>query len=311
MISVKKYIQISEFLIVKILFKLLEILPESFSVFIISSILRFFLFFLPKKKNVIFKNFSVVFPNKDATFYHSLYIRSLKSFSRYFIDFTKVDKIDQNWIEKNVIYENPDIYKEVVQDNKGKGTIVLAAHLGSFEILANILSNLGFEIYSVARQLKNPYLDNWLKKIRESQNNHVIGRKGSFIRSIKLLKQGKFVGILFDQNVKKNDAIFIPWFNKTASTTIALGYAAVSTKCNIIFVCLIRKENKFHSILRKIETEDIYNNITLSKEAKIRLISERSIKVFEDILFLYPEGWFWLHKRWKTTEEGIPENFYD
>ena len=128
---------------------------------------------------------------------------------------------------------------------------------------------------------------------------------------LRLLKRGQDVGILFDQNVTRSNALFIDWFGKPAATTKAVAHAALKTRAPVFIIALIviETDRYFYECIN-CDCSDIYDNEDLSKTEKLVLITTRMVRHYEDLIRKYPESWFWMHRRWKTVAEGDSEDFY-
>ena len=55
--------------------------------------------------------------------------------------------------------------------------------------------------------------------MRTRTGNGVIYRQGTLRRALRLLQDGKSVGILIDQHIQSKDAIHVDFFNRPAATT--------------------------------------------------------------------------------------------
>ena len=128
---------------------------------------------------------------------------------------------------------------------------------------------------------------------------------------VRLLKSGMDVGVLFDQNITRNHALFVDWFGRPAATTKALALAALKTEAPIFVVALIQKDvdRNFYEC-GECNCSDIYSNTVLSKNEKLLQITESLVRRYESLILKNPESWFWMHRRWKTAPEGNAEDFY-
>jgi KDO2-lipid IV(A) lauroyltransferase len=78
---------------------------------------------------------------------------------------------------RTVQVEGLDIIQSAL--SRKKGAIILPAHYGNWEIMANAVGYLGIHAYFVAKTLKNPYLDKMVNDYRCETGNKVIYMNGA------------------------------------------------------------------------------------------------------------------------------------
>ena len=121
------------------------------------------------------------------------------------------------------------------------------------------------------------------------------------------------VGVLFDQNVTRNRAVFVNWFGIPAATTKAVGMAVLRCRPHVLVAGLISTgHDRYEMHCTELNFDVLCENSSASEEEKIRRITEEVVVEYEKLILQYPQGWFWMHRRWKTrpTEED-KEDFYD
>ena len=117
---------------------------------------------------------------------------------------------------------------------QGKGILFCTGHFGFWEQQA-LAHALKFEPMAVmARPLDNPKLHDLLEAIRTSNGNAVVYRRGAVRKALRLLAEGKGVGILIDQHMTSPDAIYVDFFGRPAATTSTLAALAIRTGAPVI-----------------------------------------------------------------------------
>src|SRR5688500_7460183 len=121
-----------------------------------------------------------------------------------------------------------------------KGILFCTGHFGFWEQQA-LAHALKFEPMAVmARPLDNPMLHDLLEGIRTSNGNEVVYRRGAVRKALRLLADGKAVGILIDQHMTSADAIYVDFFGRPAATTSTLAAIAISAGAPVISVFFFR-----------------------------------------------------------------------
>jgi len=248
----------------------------------------------------------------DSSWYQMQITRSCDSLALAISDFVRLPTISESWIVTHVNFPFFERYKELKKTELKKGIIVATGHLGSFELQAYLASVLGYPISFVVRNFKAERLDAWWNLRREKFGNKVIPRKGAYKKIISEIKSGRDVGILFDQNVKRSHAVFVDWFGKKAATTKSLALAALDTESRVLVASLKTLEfDRYSMQVVECDFTSLYENKNMTRKEKIFEITQTVSKHYEDMIRDFPEGWFWMHRRWKTTEtEDQPEDFY-
>ena len=297
--------------IVRIFIWLIGVLPGGVSRFILTNIIRFVVLLLPRYRKIAHINLKQAFPNLSEKERQVIIDDSYKSLARLIWDFARIPKLNMEWVEKHVEFPGPEILNKLSRNTPRKGCIFATGHLGSFELLAYAAGLKGFPMSFVVRNFPNKILDQWWNGRRGVYGNRVINRKGAVQNTIDAIEDGQDVGILFDQNLTRKHAIFAPFFGRLAATTKIIGIATLRTKVPVMVVCISYKGNDYYKIdCRECDCNEIYQNENISNEEKMRIITEKVSLIYESMVRENPEAWFWMHRRWKTTPEGVAEDFY-
>ena len=102
-----------------------------------------------------------------------------------------------------------------------KGVIVLLAHMGPWEALAQlpVISRehgLCAPFAALYRPLNNDYLDDWYKCRREARGTRLFSRRDGFHKPVDFLRSGGVLGILADQRMRQGERV--PFFGQSVAT---------------------------------------------------------------------------------------------
>lgn len=140
----------------------------------------------------------------------------------------------------------------------------------------------------------------------------MIAREGATKEVLRQLEDGTNVGILFDQNVTRKHAVFVPWFGRLAATARTVGLAAMRTRCPVVVVSIKSDpaSDSYKIVTEEVDLKEIYDNESLDLDDRILEVTRRVSDIFVQMIRNNPSEWFWMHRRWKTAPEGMPEDFY-
>lgn len=287
--------------------------PLSVQLVIMTAVIKLGLVFNKKHKHYANVNLSLVYPDKDQAWRDELLNKSYQSLARLLVDFGRLHKIDGNWIEKHVEFPDLERLKKLKSANGSKGIILATGHLGSFELLGHAFVHYIPPISIVVRPFTLPRIDFWWNQRRSAWGRlNVIDRTGAFREIVQSIRNGYSTGILFDQHVRVQHAVYVDFFGRAAATTRVIALVALRTGSPIVTVGFRYKGNdKYQIFLDHCQIDDIRANPNLDKETKVREITSRVSASYESLIRQYPEGWFWLHRRWKTFPTGEKNSLYD
>jgi KDO2-lipid IV(A) lauroyltransferase len=298
-------------ILIKLFIGSLKCLPDKLRELILSNILRFGTLFIPSYRRVSDINLKLAFPESTQTWRRFIIKKNFDSLAKAISDFIRMPKLDKAWAERNISIPYWGRYMELKKREGAPGIIIATGHLGSFELQGYVMSLLGYPLSFVVRNFKAPKIDRWWNEIRGRLGNKVLNRQGAYRQMIRDLKAGRDVAVLFDQNVKRNQAVFVPWFGRPAATTKSLALAALETRAVIVVVALITlNEGKYRMDVTECNFDRVYEDQTLAVSDKVEIITREISEHYQKLIKSFPEGWFWMHKRWKTTPVDGELNIY-
>lgn len=294
--------------LVRVLFAALRCLPQAGRVLLFEALWRIGFRFVPRLRRTAEKNLSIAFPEKDKSWRKELLRKNAREMARLLADTVRLTSLDATWVQQHVEIPALDRYRECAQK---RGVLIATGHCGSFELLGHAIGLWGYPLAAVARRFKSPLVDRWWTGLREARGNRIIDRTGAFREIIKTISAGTSVAVLFDQNVKSNHAVFVDWFGKPAATTRAFALAALKTEAPV-FVASIRYcgSDRYRVDAVECDFAEIYGDATMDDSEKVERITHTISEHYCQMIREFPEGWFWIHRRWKTRPVGDGERVY-
>lgn len=178
-----------------------------------------------------------------------------------------------------------------------RGVIMLTGHYGNWELVGFTLAALGFDMVAVMRPLDNPYLNDWLVKIREDRGLKLLTKKTVARSADDVLESGSALCFIADQNAGKK-GLFVDFFGRLASTYKSIGLLAMRHEAPIVIGCARRLSKRFEY---EIEVNRIiYPEEWADKDDELRWITQEYTKAIEDFVRTDPGQYLWVHRRWKT-----------
>jgi KDO2-lipid IV(A) lauroyltransferase len=114
---------------------------------------------------------------------------------------------------------------------------------------------------------------------------------------LKALKRNELVVMLLDQVIAAKHGVFVPFFNRPASTSPALSAAARRTGAPL-FVVVSRREGDL--LVLEVEGPVPFDETLDDFEAEVRSHVGQVTALLERFIRKAPEQWLWLHRRWKV-----------
>ena len=184
----------------------------------------------------------------------------------------------------------------ISQNANKKGLAIIAIHNRSVDMLLKWI-NSKTNTTTLYKKVKIKYLDKFVRKQREENNNEVYETNINGVRKIfKAFIDNKVVCLAADQVPKRGMGEYIKFFNTDAYTTTLAASMIYKTKKPAVFICMNSFENNRLGITIYPSNESIYN------DSEYKLSINQSI---EDLIKINPKDYSWEYKRFRRSPSGI------
>jgi len=290
--------ELSESLLFQIAKALLSILPRKLCLSWGKTIGLAFYYLDKRHRLIALSNLKTAFGKElSAPELRRIARNSFIHFGKTFIDIIKLPHLGEDKRNALINVEGEENLHKALREKKG--ALLFSAHYGSWEIAPFFLSKKG-KLSVIARPLDNKLLEKELLKLRTSQGSNVIYKHQATKKILQSLRAKEMVAFLVDQNVLRQQAVFVDFFGKKAATTPSLAAFFLRTKSPLIPVfCYPTSSRAYHLKIfspLSITLGGNYNQEVLK-------ITQICTKIIEIQIRKNPDYWFWFHNRWKTRPE--------
>jgi len=250
--------------------------------------------FADKDRQCVKENLKTIFPEKSDREIHSIRITMFRNFAKYLVDFFRFSKIDIEYIKKNIKIENQHYFQEAI--SRGKGGIVLSAHLGNWELGGALVAHLGYPLWVVALPHKHKSVDNFFNAQRESKGLKVIPLGKAVKSCLNVLKENKLVGLVGDRDFAENGVV-IDFFGKPAFFPRGPAAFSLKTGASIVPTFVVRNEDDSFTV--KIEKPVQFIASGDREKDTMDLIMQYKV-IIENYIRKYPEQWYMFRRFWRS-----------
>jgi KDO2-lipid IV(A) lauroyltransferase len=245
------------------------------------------------RKNTVRKNLALALPHLsdkerliiEKKFYHHM--------CDMFLEMIKTMNISKDEICKRFVFKNIEIYKEL--EKQGKSIAIICSHYGSYEWIISMNYYSDFIAHGIYKQLRNPYFDKLVHKIRSKFNAKLITTKQTIPTIIENTKNNvlSLYGFASDQSPRLNSAYHWTKF-MGIEVPVHTGAEMLSKRYNMALVYLNTK---------KVKRGHYEATLEILSENPIEVpnydLTDQFIKLLEKQIYEAPEYYLWTHKRWK------------
>jgi KDO2-lipid IV(A) lauroyltransferase len=256
----------------------------------------------PKLRKTAEVNLKIAFPEWSEEQRRATIRAMVRNLGWMAAEFARFPKYSKENIEQVVVLDGHENFLE--GQRRGKGVLYLTGHIGAWELSSFAHALYGYPLHYMARPVDNKKVNDLVNGYRCLSGNRPIFKNESARGMLKILKDAGTIGILADQNTMPDEAVFVDFFGKMASTTTGIARVALHTGAAVVpgYAVWDQSLRKYRlrfeppvELSRTGDTErDVFEN------------TQKFTKVLEAIIRRYPEQWVWVHGRWKTRPKGEP-----
>ncbi len=182
---------------------------------------------------------------------------------------------------------------------KGKGVLLVGAHFSHLELCGRLLCmHQPGLVGGMYREHKSASFEAVIKHQR-LQYAKAMFRRDELRGAIRWLKAGNILWYAPDQEYRRGDVVFAPFFGVPASTITATHTLAKMTGAAVIGFAHKRVESGYEITLSD-ALDDFPSQDPVSDTARVNLLIENAIRAA-------PEQYLWLHQRFKVRPIGAAD----
>ncbi len=221
------------------------------------------------------------------------------NYAKYIVDYFRFPCINENsW--KRVIprYQGDKFIDDVLK--KGKGLMLLTAHLGNWELGGLLFNILGYPVNVVTLVDENLRIDEVRERWRRSRGikSLTVGDSITAAKNIAdALAKNEVVAMLGDRAAKTN-RMKTKFFGKEAYFPTGPVILSLLTQAPIVPGFIIYKgRGRYYGVAE----EPIYAQDTGDREEDIKGTLKKIVKVFEKYIRQYPDQWYNFYPFWEDA----------
>jgi KDO2-lipid IV(A) lauroyltransferase len=291
-----------EYVPVWLLIKLLGIMPRRWARAVGIGLGRVVFRFHRRLQSVGLRNLEIAFPEMSLAERSRLVRQEFDNLGRLLAESARLPRYRRNNVAELAVYEGLEHFQAA--QARGRGVLLLTAHLGGWEVGSFVHSLCGYPMRVVIRELDNPHVNRLAQRYRTLHGNTTFGKQEFARGLLSAMRAGETVGLLMDTNMTPPQGVFVPFFGVPACTASGLARVALRTRAAVVpaFTIWDRSLGKyrihFDPPLELLCTGDEESDAVANTALFTRII--------EDYVRRYPEQWLWVHRRWKTRPPGQP-----
>ncbi len=254
-------------------------------------------------KRTTIRNLQMCFPEKEESEIRQLAKESLQETAKAALELGRIWMTSVPEVLSLVVKTtNMDLVNAAVE--RGKGLIVVAPHLGNWEIYGLKITSVAPTTY-LYKPPKLPVFDKAMTGFRSRGGAQIVptNRQG-VMQLVKALQRGEIIGILPDQEPDLNGGVFAPFFKIDALTMTLVSKLAARTGASVVcgFAKRLPKSAGYEVIFRSVDAEISSDDAVLAATA----LNNSVESCVREAISQYQ----WEYKRFKKRPPGDERRLY-
>lgn len=250
------------------------------------------------RKNVTLTNLARAYPGLQSDERDRIAAEAYGNIATTLLELPRFRVMTPEDLRRMVRFPEAERFRDAM--GRGKGAVLLTAHLGSWEIIAPALLALtDIPIVALYKPQSNRFIDRDIVSLRTRFGTGLVPM-GVAIREIfRLLSEGRGVLVAADQSAPK-ESIRIPFFGTDIPVFQGPAVFCLKTGAALLSLFAVRQPDGSYELLcREIAFDDLKYN-----DESVKELTRRHVAETETMIRRFPGQWMWMHKRWKHAGEA-------
>lgn len=249
--------------------------------------------FARKDKIALEYNLAVVLGTKDKKLIQRCIRNVFRNFAKYLVDFFRFSKLDRNYILSHITVDGKENLDKALA--KGKGVLLVAAHMGNWELGAAVVASLGYQLYAIVLDHKDKRINDFFLEQRAIVDVKVIPIGIHLKSCFRILKRNNILAIVGDRDFS-NHGVNANFFGRETVLPKGPAFFHLKTGAPIIPTFMLRTDGDTFKLVLE---EPIECGTGETGESGIRAIIEQYVPVIEKYIKAYPDQWYAFRKMWQ------------
>ncbi len=217
---------------------------------------------------------------------------TFRNFGKYMIDFFRHAALSRDDIARLITLQDEHHLRAAYQ--RGRGVLVVTAHLGNWEIGGAMLAGLGYPVSAVVLTYDKRKLNELFQRQRARRGYRVIPLGRAVRDIIACVRRGEVVALAADRDFSGDD-YRVQIFGAPARMPRGPAWIAAKTGAAVVPSFLMRRPDDTYQAR-------FYPPILPDEAGSPDTIQRRIVDVLEQVIAEYPHQWFIFRNYWRDDE---------
>lgn len=273
---------------------LLVQLPQRVRMFIGAQLGKVLFVLLPYRRHISLININKVFADKSEEqrqviirgFCHNLGRGLIETGMSWFLPDKKLKKLCRL---------EADTAALALINNPKTPVILIGMHSTLLELGLRLLG-LHMQSAGMYQPLKGQFFNEWIKRQRSRTATELVHFQ-DMRHTLRILQAGGNIWYALDQDKGPRVSVFVPFFGISAASVNILPKLHARTGAHAIPVTVWREADNRYVV-------KVLPELKLQQNESDVQVMRRVNQIFEQEICLYPEQYYWVHRRFKNSPEG-------
>lgn len=249
------------------------------------------------RRDIVEGNLRIAFPRAGAEWIERTARASYEHLGRETMMMLRLATMTREALIARTRTINEDAARQAIA--RGRGVVVVAGHLGNWEIGAAMMAARGYAVDVIAKRSANPLFYDKVLSARERLGVGVIDFQRATRQALGALRAGRAVAFAADQHAGRS-GLWVPFFGRLASTYRGPALMALRTGAAMFLSIPLRQADGTYEIT----LEPIPIERTGDMDRDVLRLTETYTRRLEEAVRAHPEQYVWQHRRWRDPPAG-------
>ena len=228
-----------------------------------------------------------------------------RNFGKYLVEFFAIaNDLDEKFIRDRVKIVNRHYLDEAIA--KGKGVIMLTAHLGNWELGGLVIGMLGYPILAITLSHKERPVNELFNKQRELRGVISVPIRQAVHRCLSALKENKFVAVLADRDFTSSGEK-VPFLGQEVLIPKGAALFAYKTGATILPTFFVREDDDSFTLQFEKPICPAFSTSGQIEQKDLAILVGQYAAVIEQKIRAYPTQWLMFREFWDEKANRLAD----